>query len=102
MPLTIEILEKPVIGKATLKLKGEFDFHSNHEFRKICDKILGKEGTKMIEVELSGLTEVDSSALGLLLLILQDKAARRNQSIVVKGANNKIQEILKTGDLTIS
>lgn len=58
---------------ARLAISGRFDFDSHRDFRSACDEALQTPGVEEIELDLSQVEYLDSSALGMLLL-LRDKA----------------------------
>jgi CheY-like chemotaxis protein/anti-anti-sigma regulatory factor len=60
-------------NKATLSLNGRFDFHSHRDFRAAYEGALGESGIREIEINFSAVDYLDSSALGMLLL-LREKA----------------------------
>lgn len=63
--MKINILTKQ--GVLIVRLEGELDMHSAGEFRQIVDNALDKSGTKNILLNLSNVTFVDSSGLGVIL-----------------------------------
>ena len=99
MAITIEILEKP--GMVILKLCGDFDFKSNKAFRTARDSVLGKPGVDKIELDLSGITDIDSSALGMILH-LQDKAKETKQTMTLTGAKETLVGVLAMGNIKCS
>ena len=76
---------------ATLKVDGRFDFSLHNEFRKTY-KDMGIENGEYI-VDLSSTEYLDSSALGMLLLLKEHAEATSSKVKIVK-ANEEIKEIL--------
>ena len=66
--------------KATLSLSGRFDFTAHKEFRQYADRTVQNNEITGVEVDLSGVEYLDSSALGMLLL-LKEKAEKSQQSV---------------------
>jgi len=89
MSISINIADD---GKsATLKIIGRFDFSLHNEFRKVYKDVTLKSGQYV--VDLSGTEYLDSSALGMLLL-LKEHAESQSCTVVILGFNAEIKEIL--------
>lgn len=76
---------------ATLKISGRFDFSLHNEFRKAYKDINLSAGNYV--VDLSGTEYLDSSALGMLLL-LKEHAESQRSTVTLSGFNDEIKEIL--------
>ncbi len=74
-----------------IQVKGRFDFHSHREFRDAYSKKSGA-GTRYV-VDLSNTDYMDSSALGMLLLLRQH-AGGDQANVVISRPNPTIQKIL--------
>ena len=75
--------------KLTISIKGRFDFAKHQEFRESYeDKALGA-----VVVDLKEATYLDSSALGMLLL-LRDHAGGEDANIKLSYANADVRKIL--------
>ena len=61
--------------QCTIAISGRFDFNAHRDFHEVCERV--KQNTKVI-VDFNRATYVDSSALGMLLL-LKDRVADVNQ-----------------------
>jgi anti-anti-sigma factor len=61
-------------GKALIKLSGRFDFNTHREFRGAYEPLVGDAETRSVVVDFSNVDYLDSSALGMLLM-LRDKLA---------------------------
>jgi len=55
-------------GRTTIKLQGRFDFDSHREFREAVEAAIAEVGTQ-ISVDLGMVDYLDSSALGMLLML---------------------------------
>jgi len=76
---------------ATIKINGRFDFSLHNEFRKSYKDVNLKNGVYSIDL---GNTEyLDSSALGMLLL-LKEYAESQSATVRLVNFNNEIKEIL--------
>jgi anti-anti-sigma factor len=78
---------------ATLKLGGRFDFHSHRDFRGAYEKILENGAVREIVVDFGDVDYLDSSALGMLLL-LREKAEGRGKSVVLAGMKGTVKQVL--------
>ena len=79
-------------GVLYLKIGGRFDFSVHKQFRDATNQAL--TNVKKIEVDLSSADYLDSSALGMLL-ILRDKIAGSKDAVVIKGATSDVKKILQ-------
>jgi len=79
-------------GVLSIRVTGRFDFSVHKEFRDATNQIVA--GVKKIEVDLSGTDYLDSSALGMLLL-LRDKVSGNRDAILIKGARAEVKKILE-------
>ena len=75
----------------TIAIQGLFDFGAHQEFRDAYERV---EGTpKRYQVDLQGTTYLDSSALGMLLL-LRDHAGGDHAQIRLLNCNGDVRKIL--------
>ena len=75
----------------TIKINGRFDFSLHNDFRKSYKDVELKAG--QYSVDLSGTDYLDSSALGMLLL-LKEHAESQSSTARLVGFNDEIKEIL--------
>jgi anti-anti-sigma factor len=75
--------------KLTISVKGRFDFAKHQEFRESYEK---RELAEVV-VDLKEATYLDSSALGMLLL-LRDHAGGENSHIRVVNSSTDVKKIL--------
>ena len=76
---------------ATIKITGRFDFSVHNEFRKAYKDISLQGGE--YRVDLAKTDYLDSSALGMLLL-LKEHAESDSSKVRIMNANNDVREIL--------
>jgi len=81
-------------GRATLKLGGRFDFHSHSDFRSAYEKVLASGDVREIVVDFSDVDYLDSSALGMLLL-LREKAEATGKSVLLAGLKGTVKQVLE-------
>ncbi|MBI5330943.1 MAG: STAS domain-containing protein [Betaproteobacteria bacterium] len=78
---------------ATLSLAGRFDFHSHRDFRNAYEKVLEEVRAKEVEVNFSDVDYLDSSALGMLLL-LKEKSDAAGKSVVLSSPRGAVRQVL--------
>lgn len=79
---------------ATLVVEGRFDFNSHADFKTAGDTVFSNKNVRSIEINMARVDYVDSSALGILL-VLRDRATAAgvtNQALV--GATGLVKQIL--------
>ena len=54
---------------AVISMNGRFDFNSHRDFRSASEQATKAEGVSEIEVDMNDVDYLDSSALGMLLLL---------------------------------
>ncbi|RMF16439.1 MAG: anti-sigma factor antagonist [Gammaproteobacteria bacterium] len=75
----------------TIRVQGRFDFSSHQEFRDAYET--GGEDVAEFIIDMSETTYLDSSALGMLLL-LRDYAGGDDANIRIVNCNNDVKKIL--------
>jgi anti-anti-sigma factor len=81
-----------VDGKTTIKLQGRFDFNAHREFREAVDGAIAGTGREIV-VDLGIVDYLDSSALGMLLM-LRDKAKGANREISLSNCKGSVKQVL--------
>ena len=89
MAVTSEI--SPDGTKLTIAIKGRFDFAKHQDFRKAYEGVNHKPSSVVIDLKRT--TYVDSSALGMLLL-LRDHEGGDDADIRVVNTNADVRKIL--------
>ncbi|MBZ0092604.1 MAG: STAS domain-containing protein, partial [Sulfuricellaceae bacterium] len=79
---------------AKLILKGRFDFNSQRLFRSSYDTPLGSSEVKQLEIDLGDVEYLDSSALGMLLL-LKERASVAGKDIVLANCRGTVKQVLE-------
>lgn len=84
-----------VIGDtATINMTGRFDFNIQRAFKEAYDVHLNNAAISAIEVNLSGVDYLDSSALGMLL-ILRERANSAGKKLKLCKARASVAQILE-------
>ncbi|MEC5388351.1 STAS domain-containing protein [Uliginosibacterium sp. H3] len=80
-------------GAATLSLAGRFDFKAHREFREAVEKLLQQSEGRAVQVDMKEVSYLDSSALGMLLM-LRDKAKAASRDVALVGVNGNVRQVL--------
>lgn len=78
---------------ATIDVVGRFDFSAHRGFKSAYDPLLGNSEIATIDINLSGVDYMDSSALGMLLM-LRERALAGNKKVVLSKPNHTVTQIL--------
>ncbi len=78
-------------SELVISIKGRFDFSSHQEFRDAYENTEGPFSS--YQIDMAETTYLDSSALGMLLL-LRDYAGGDNAKIKIMNCNNDVRKIL--------
>ena len=76
----------------TIRLQGRFDFNTHRDFRAAVDSSL-QESSSQIQVDLGAVDYLDSSALGMLLM-LRDKARAASKTIGLVNCSGSVRQVL--------
>ncbi len=79
-------------GKALVRLQGRFDFNAHREFREAIDTVLTSPASTIV-VDFAGVEYLDSSALGMLLM-LRDRAKGAASEVTLTGCRGAVKQIL--------
>lgn len=80
-------------GKLVIRLAGRFDFNAHRTFRNAYEPPL-KEGTvREVEVDLGSVDYMDSSALGMLLM-LKEKADASATPVALANCRGTVRQVL--------
>lgn len=80
-------------SRALIRLQGRFDFNAHREFRDAVDNALRDAAAKEIQVDLGGVDYLDSSALGMLLM-LRDKARGGSKTVSLVNCRGAVRQVL--------
>lgn len=78
-------------GTLNIIMNGAFTFNDHPEFRGILQKIEDGEVQRVV-LHMDGVNFVDSAALGMLLLLL-DEAEKYRKSLVIRGATGQVKKM---------
>lgn len=74
------------------EMSGNFQFQDNPKVRSLIGE-LEASSAKSVALELSGVSQVDSAGLGMIVLI-NDAAKAGGKSLVLKGASGQVRKLL--------
>lgn len=77
----------------TIKIDGRFDFSAHQEFRDAYEEVEGGSQISTYIVDMGGTSYLDSSALGMLLL-LRDHAGGDSADVQIVNCNQDVRKIL--------
>jgi anti-anti-sigma factor len=80
-------------GKVIIKLVGRFDFNTHREFRAAYEPLVADSAIRAVAVDFAGVDYLDSSALGMLLM-LRDKLGGANKEVVLSGVRGNVKQVL--------
>ncbi len=83
---------------STIRLSNRFDFSQHKVFSGQCEEILANNNLKQLDLDFSQVQYLDSSALGMLVL-LSKKAASRGVVVKLKGAQGTAKDILDMANM---
>ncbi|BCJ05936.1 STAS domain-containing protein [Pseudomonas sp. AA27] len=89
--MAVESFFSPDEKKLTIKIKGRFDFGRHQEFRNAYEK--QPKSADTVVIDLKEATYLDSSALGMLLL-LRDYEGGEDACISVINTSSDVRKIL--------
>ena len=89
--MTVTATTKEDGAHLTINISGRFDFSSHQEFRQIYEG--ASQAIKAYTIDMSEATYLDSSALGMLLL-LRDHAGGDDSAIKILHCNDDVKKIL--------
>ena len=89
--MTITAKTSPDGSELIINIQGRFDFSAHQDFRNAYEKCTGQPSSYL--VDMNETTYLDSSALGMLLL-LRDHAGGDNANIRIANCNPDVKKIL--------
>ena len=81
-------------GRTVIGLSGRFDFSKQRAFKAAYDPVLQQDAVKTLEVNLARIEYLDSSALGMLML-LRERAVALGKNVVLSRPNDTVSQILE-------
>ncbi|MDP2786763.1 MAG: STAS domain-containing protein [Pseudomonadota bacterium] len=79
---------------ASIRIQGRFTFDSHQPFREAYLPLVDRRDTKIIRLDLAETSFIDSSSLGMLLL-MRERMLPVGKAIEISGANELVMKLLK-------
>jgi anti-anti-sigma factor len=81
------------VSRTTIMLRGRFDFQAHQDFRRTVDGLL-RSGRASLTLDLSEVSFIDSSALGMLLLA-RESCEKAGGAVVLDKPQEYVDKVLK-------
>lgn len=81
-------------GTAELRLTGRFDFNAHRDFRAAYEPLMSDGEVRAVSIDMAGVEYLDSSALGMLLM-LRDKAGAANKTLSLVNVRGPVKQVLE-------
>lgn len=82
---------------ATMEMSGRFDFSAHRDFKDAYMALMQNHLVMVIDVNLSAVDYMDSSALGMLLM-LRDRAQAANKEVTLSKPSKVVAQILNVAN----
>lgn len=82
-------------GTGVVRLAGRFDYTTGAQFMTAAEECVAQAPAGEIRIDMSGLEYIDSSALGMLLM-MRDKAQKLDKTIALVNARGRVREVIDT------
>ena len=79
--------------QAVIKLVGRFDFNTHRDFRGAYEPLIIDTEVRSVSVDFTGVDYLDSSALGMLLM-LRDKLGGVNKEVALTGVRGNVKQVI--------
>lgn len=91
-------IETRILGDvARITMSGRFDFQIHRDFKDAYAPLLENAAVQQIEIEMSRLDYLDSSALGMLML-LNERAKAANRPVVLANPSGVVDQVLEVAN----
>ncbi|MCP5279401.1 MAG: STAS domain-containing protein [Thiobacillus sp.] len=82
---------------SVIHLDGRFVFHDHRDFRQVYEQALARSETLCIQLDMGKLEYLDSSALGMLLL-LRERGQAQGKAVRILGARGLALQVLEVAN----
>lgn len=86
-------------SRTVIRLSGRFDFSAHREFRDAVETALQDASKPVIEVNLAEVDYLDSSALGMLLM-LRDKARGLGRQVALANCGGAVKQVIEIANFS--
>jgi anti-anti-sigma factor len=84
-------------GRARLELRGRFDFTSHRSFKQAYETVFSSSGVEELVIDMQAVNYLDSSALGMLLL-LRDKCKAAAKPVSLVNCGGTVRDVLRVAN----
>jgi anti-anti-sigma factor len=95
--MTLKITTSTHAGNFRIHLEGRFDFNAQRQFRAAYDAALNDGAVRTLEIDLGGVEYLDSSALGMLLL-LKERASGARKELALANCHGAVLQVLEVAN----
>jgi anti-anti-sigma factor len=95
MAITVQIRD----NAARIAMSGRFDFQVHREFKDAYTPLIEDAAVREIGVDLNKVDYIDSSALGMLML-LNERAKGGNKSVVLQNPSGVVSQVLEVANFS--
>ncbi|MDD5299682.1 MAG: STAS domain-containing protein [Gallionella sp.] len=95
MAINVQIHDR----SARITMSGRFDFQVHRDFKDAYTPLLDNAAVREIEVEMSKVDYLDSSALGMLML-LNERAKAVNKPVALLNTSGVVSQVLEVANFS--
>jgi len=93
MAIDVQVMDS--VGR--IVMSGRFDFQIHREFKDAYSKLIVNSAVRQIEIEMSRLDYLDSSALGMLML-LNERVGAANKTVMLVNPSKAVNQVLEVAN----
>ncbi|MCX7194079.1 MAG: STAS domain-containing protein [Proteobacteria bacterium] len=91
--MAMQISTTSMSDRAVIRLAGRFDFNDHRTFKAAYEPLLQQAGLKTVEIDMAGIEYLDSSALGMMML-MRERAQAAGKTVVLSRPSSTVAQIL--------
>ncbi|MFA6061836.1 MAG: STAS domain-containing protein [Gallionella sp.] len=91
--MAMQINSSTAGDKVTIKLAGRFDFNDHRSIKSAYEPALQQAEVKRLEIDLADIEYLDSSALGMLML-MRERVLAAGKTVVLSKPSKTVAQIL--------
>ena len=91
--MVMQISTSMKADRAVIKLAGRFDFNEHRGIKAAYEPLLRQAGVTTLEIDLEGIEYLDSSALGMMML-MRERAQTAGKTVLLSHPSETVTQIL--------
>jgi len=91
--MAMQISNSMKADTAVIKLSGRFDFNEHRGIKAAYEPLLQQAGVTTLEIDLEGIEYLDSSALGMMML-MRERAQAAGKKVLLSHPSETVAQIL--------